>query len=172
MHIYQTQKDIEKDIKDGVLTIDEDVKFKCSFKIEAELKVAGDITAWNIDAWNITARDITARDIDARNIIARNIDARNIDAWNIIALNIDAWNIDAWNIIARNIIARNIIARNIIARNIIALNIDAGDISFWACVFAEESFKCRSIVGRRNKSKYFCLDSEVEINPNKLKKES
>jgi len=132
MHIYQTQKDIEKDIKDGVLTIDEDVTFKCSFKIEAELKVAGDIDARNIDAWDITAGGITARDITARDIIAGNI---------------IAWNIDAWNI-------------------------DAGDISFHACAFAYVSFKCKSIVGRRDKSKYFCLDSEVEINPNKLKKES
>ena len=74
MKIYRTQKEIEADIKDGVLTVDEDVKFEVSFKISAALKIAGNINAWNIDAWNIDARDIVARDIVAWNIVAWNID--------------------------------------------------------------------------------------------------
>ena len=86
------------------------------------------------------------------------VKAGNIEAWNIEAGNIKAWNIEAGNIKARNIEAGNIKARNIKARNI-----EAGNISFYAVAFAYLKFKCKSIVGRREKSKYFCLDSEVEI---------
>src|SRR3990167_483737 len=57
--------------------------------------------------------------------------------------------INAWDISAQNIIARN--------------------ISFFAVAFARISFKCKSIIGRRENSKYFCLDSEVEIVNNPLK---
>ena len=54
-------------------------------------------------------------------------------------------------------------AGNINAWNIKAGDINAGDISFFAVAFAYFSFKCKSIVGRRINSKYFCLDKEVEI---------
>ena len=92
--IYKTQKEIEADIKDGVLAIEGDVSFECSFSIDARIEVkAGDIKAWNIKAGNI----------------------------------------------------------------------EAGDISFYAVAFAYFSFKCKSIIGRRDKNKYFCLDNEVEI---------
>lgn len=33
MKIYNTQEEIEADIKDGVLTVEDDVKFNCSFAI-------------------------------------------------------------------------------------------------------------------------------------------
>ena len=108
MKIYKTQAEIEADIVDGVLTVNEDVKFECSFSINASLKIEGDIDAWDIDAWDIDAGDI------------------------------DAWDINAWNI-------------------------NALDISFWAVCFAYNSFKCKSIAGRRDNAKYFCLDKEVEI---------
>ena len=98
MKIYKTQAEIEADIVDGVLTVNEDVKFECSFSINASLKIEGDIYAGDIDAGDI----------------------------------------DAWDI-------------------------DAGDISFWAVCFAYNSFKCKSIAGRRDNAKYFCLDKEVEI---------
>ena len=65
--------------------------------------------------------------------------------------NIEAWDIEAGDIKARDIKARNIEARNIKAR----------DISFWAVAYARLSFSCKSITGRRDNSKYFCLDSEV-----------
>jgi hypothetical protein len=90
MKVYKTQSEIEKDIKNGVLEIEGDVKFECSFSISASIKViAGDINAGNINAGNI----------DAGNIDARNIDAGNIDAGDINAGNIDARNIDAGNIL-------------------------------------------------------------------------
>ncbi len=87
MKIYKIQQEIEEDIKDGVLTINGDVKFECSFNINAS------IIAGNIDAGNIYAGNIYAGDIDAGNIIAGNIIAGNIIAGNIIAGDIDAGNI-------------------------------------------------------------------------------
>ena len=84
MKIYKTQREVEKDIKNGVLAIEGDVKFECSISICASIKVtagnidAGNINAGNIDAGNINAGDINAGNIDAGDINAGDIDARNI----------------------------------------------------------------------------------------------
>ena len=72
MKVYKTQAQVEKDIKNGVLAIDGDVKFECSINIEAS------INAWDITASDITARNITAWDINAWDINARNINAGDI----------------------------------------------------------------------------------------------
>src|SRR3990167_7956332 len=59
MKIYKTQAEVEKDIKDGVLAIEGNVKFECSISISASIQItAGNITAGNITAWNITADNI------------------------------------------------------------------------------------------------------------------
>ena len=73
MKIYKTQREVEKDIKDGVLVVNEDVEFECSISTEAKIIVKGNITAGNITAGNITARDINAGDINAVDIAARDI---------------------------------------------------------------------------------------------------
>ena len=49
------------------------------------------------------------------------------------------------------------------AGNINAGDIDARDIDYYAVCFARNSFKCKSIKGRRNNSKHFCLDSKIKI---------
>ena len=78
---------------------------------------------------------------------------------------ITACDITAWDIKARDITGGDIEARNIVAGNIKAgRDIKAEKISFYAVAFAYSGFKCKSIFGRRKNSKYFCLDSEVEIN--------
>lgn len=61
--------------------------------------------------------------------------------YSIKAGNITAWDIDAWDIKARNI--------------------KAGNINFYAICFAYETFKCKTIHGHRENSKYFCLDNEI-----------
>ena len=63
MKVYKTQAQVEKDIKNGVLAIDGDVRFECSINIEAS------INARNITARNITASDITAGNINAGDIL-------------------------------------------------------------------------------------------------------
>ena len=63
MKIYKTQSEVEKDIKAGVLTVNEDVRFECSISIEAKIIVQGDINARDINAWDIDAGNINARNI-------------------------------------------------------------------------------------------------------------
>jgi hypothetical protein len=87
--IYKTQQEVEKDIKNGVLEVEGDVKFECSISINASIVVnAGNINAWDINAWNINAGDINAGDINAGNINARDINARDINAGDINARDI------------------------------------------------------------------------------------
>lgn len=78
MKIYKTQEQIERDVKNGMLIVDDDVEFEVSFKIDASLKINGSILAWNITAWNITARNISAVDISAWDISVGGITARDI----------------------------------------------------------------------------------------------
>lgn len=82
-------------------------------------------------------------DIEAWDIEAFDIKARDIQAFDINAGDINAWDINSGDINARNIKANN--------------------ISFYAVCFARETFVCNSIKGRRENSKYFCLDSDVVI---------
>jgi len=145
MKVYKTQSEVEKDVKDGILTIEGDVKFECSISILASIKViAGNIIARDIKAGNITAKDITAKDINAWNITAWNIDAWNIDAGSITAKDIKAGNINAWNIDARNINAENIV--------------------YYASCLAYNSIQCISIKAKRKiHAEPICLDGELTI---------
>ena len=145
MKIYKTQKEVEKDIKNGVLAIEGDVKFECSISIEAFIRItAGDINAWNINARDITARDITAGDITAWNINARDITAGDINAWNINARDINAWDINAWNINARDI--------------------TAGNVLYYAFCCVYQSIKCLSIKAKREPHQEpICLEGKLEL---------
>jgi hypothetical protein len=60
-----------------------------------------------------------------------------------------------------NINAYDINADNINAYNINAYNIDANDIIYYAVCFSYHNIKCKSIQGRRNNCKHFCLDGEI-----------
>lgn len=77
MKVYKTQKEVEKDIKKGVLVIDDDVTFECDISIEASID-AYDIFANNIDSYDINALDIFAHDINALDINAHDINAHDI----------------------------------------------------------------------------------------------
>lgn len=81
-------------------------------------------------------------------------------------LNIEC-NINARNINALDIKAHNIFARDIQAGNINAWDINANNISFYAVCFAYKTFVCNTIIGIRENSKYFCLDSDVVIKSQK-----
>ena len=151
MKIYKTQKEVEKDIKNGVLAIEGDVKFECSISIEANIIVSNG---------NINARDINARDINAWNINAWDINARNINAGDINAGDINAWDINAWDINARNINAWDINARDINAGDI-----NARDILYYAFCCVYKNIKCLSIQTRRspNSQPPICLGGKLEI---------
>ena len=59
MKIYKTQEEVMADVKNKVLTVDDNVSFEFSFNLDISLQIAGDIVAWNINARNINAGDIT-----------------------------------------------------------------------------------------------------------------
>ena len=61
-------------------------------------------------------------------------------------------------------IEANIQAWDIKAADIEARDIKANDISYYAVCFAYKSIICRSIKGRRDKSKHFVLDGTITIN--------
>jgi hypothetical protein len=169
MKIYKTQEEVEKDIKNSVLVVEEDVKFECPVSIDASIVVRGDINAGNINAWDINVGDINAGDINVGNINAGNINAWNINAWDINAGDINAWNINAWDINVGDINAGDINAGDINAWNINAWDINAGDInarniSYYAFCYVYGSIECRSIKGtRNNRREPICLDGELKI---------
>ena len=136
MKIYKTQKEVEKDIKNGVLAIEGDVKFECSISIEANIIVSNG---------NINARDINARNINAGDINAGDINAWDINAWDINARNINAWDINA--------------------RDINAGDINARDILYYAFCCVYKNIKCLSIQTRRspNSQPPICLGGKLEI---------
>ena len=134
MKIYKTQKEVEKDIKNGMLVVNESVEFKCSINIDASLKIAG---------------DINARDINAKDIKAWDINAKDIKAWDIKAWDINAKDIKAWDINAKDINARDINAKK---------------ISYYAFCCVYNSIKCFSIRGTREKcAKPLVIDGEINI---------
>jgi len=135
MKIYKTQQEVEKDIVNGVLAIEGDVRFECSISISASIKV----TCGNITAGDITARDINAGNITAVDINAGDINAGDINAGNINAGNINAGDINAWNI-------------------------NAGNILYYAFCCVYNFIKCKSIKAKRKiYSEPICLEGKVEI---------
>lgn len=132
-------------------------------KIDFDLNIECNIKARNIKACDIKACDIEALYIKACDIKSRDIKALDIKACNINSGDINAWGINSRDINSRDINAGNINAWDIKACDINAGNIKANNISFYAVCFAYKTFVCNSIKGRRENSKYFCLDSEVVI---------
>ena len=139
------------------------VKEKISTDEDLVLCVDNIVFEQNLKCKNISCKSSKKSFKVKGNINAGNISAGNIDAWNIDAGNINAGNIDAGNINAENIDAWNINAGNIDAGNIDAKNLNAGNISYFASCVLQETFKCVSVIGRRDKSIHVCLDNEIEF---------
>ena len=144
MKTYKTQAEVEKDIENGVLTIEGNVTFKCSISIDASINIIeGDINALDINALNIKAQNIKARDINAWNINAQDINALDINALDINAWNINALNINAWNI-------------------------NALYIKYYAFCCVYQDIKCVSITAtRKNNHKPICLDGKLQFKKQK-----
>ena len=153
MIVLEKLEDFEKyyDKKTETYIFRESIIIVFDVKLNASLKVSGNINALNIDAFKIDALDIYAWNIDANNIDARDIKARDIKARDINANDIDAWDIKAWNINALNIYALNINVDNI----------DARDIEYYAFAVAYKSFKCVSATARRKNGIALCLDQPI-----------
>src|SRR3990167_3816548 len=77
MKKYNSQKEFEAKIKDGIFRSEESIDITSfNLDVEAKIEVAGNINAWDIKAGNINAGDINAWDIKAGNINAGDIKAK------------------------------------------------------------------------------------------------
>ena len=89
MKKYKSQKEFEKEIKNGRFYSEESIDITAfCLDVNASIEVLGDINAWNINAkdinaWNINAGDIKAGDINAWSINAGNIEAGNISYYEV-----------------------------------------------------------------------------------------
>lgn len=142
MIVYNTLKELKKDIVDNTLTINDHLVINFNL----------DMSSLSIQAWSISAR---------------NIEARNIDAFNINAKNIKAWDINAGSISAKNIFANEIAAQDLDSKNIDARNIYAGSIrttkiSYGAACHTSNLI-CDKIELQHFKGKKWSLYSEVII---------
>jgi len=91
-----------------------------------------------------------------------NINA-SIICWNLDCMNLNCGNLNCWNLNCWNLDCRDLNCRNLDCRDLNCMDLHCRNLSYYAVAFAYESFKCKSVVGRRNNSKHFCLDSEVII---------
>jgi len=137
MRIYKTQQEVESDIKDGLLKVDDDVKIECNININAS------IICWNLDCMNLNCGNLDCRDLNCGNLNCGDLNCGNLNCWNLDC--------------------RDLNCRNLDCRDLNCMDLDCRNLSYYAVAFAYESFKCKSIEGRRNNSKHFCLDSEVKI---------
>lgn len=87
-------------------------------------------------------RNITCRNINCRNITCGDINCGDITCWDITCGDITCWDINC-------------------------LNITCGDINYYAVCFAYNNIKCKSIKGRRENCKHFCLDGEITFKDKK-----
>ncbi|MCK9598736.1 MAG: hypothetical protein M0R06_06850, partial [Sphaerochaeta sp.] len=82
--IINTQAEAEALIKDGIITVQGDLKINCSIRVDASIKVIdGRLDCGNITCWDITCWDITCRNINCGNITCWDITCWDITCWNI-----------------------------------------------------------------------------------------
>ena len=91
----------------------------------------------------------------------------NINA-SIICRNLYCWDLDCGDLNCGDLDCGNLNCEDLKCMDLHCGDLNCGDLecmdlSYYAIAVAYYKFKCKSIVGRRNNSKHFCLDSEVKI---------
>ena len=172
---FENNEELESYVEEHKI-IEESITCDFNISLMTDLIVKGNITACDINAEDINADDIKADDIKAWNIKAWNINAcdikaDDIDAGDIDACDIDACDIKADDIDAGDINASNINAGDINAGDINAYDIKADDIIYYAVCFAYNDIKCKSITGRKDNCKHFCLDGKIIIKEKEVVKD-
>ena len=129
--------------------------YKTQQEVEADikdglLKVNDDIKIeCNI---NINA-SIMCRDLDCGYLYCQNLDCWDLDCMDLNCGDLNCMDLNCMDLDCKDLNCMDLNCRDL----------HCGDLSYYAVAFAYESFKCKSIEGRRNNSKHFCLDSEVII---------
>jgi len=68
-----------------------------------------------------------------QNLKCWDLKCRNLKCWDLKCGNLECWDLECW------------------------------DLEYYAVAFAYNSFKCKSVKGKRRNSKHFCLDEEIEF---------
>lgn len=114
-----------------------DVVFECDVELEdVSLIIHGNVRGETIKVRYLKANNVVVKYLE----VYHNIEARHIEAG------------DIW------------VNNNIKADDIKALKIKANHIDYYALCVAYYEITCKSIEGRRENSKHFCLDREIIIN--------
>lgn len=102
----------------------------------------------------IVKGNISGKDGIIYNLIVKgSLDCRNLDCRNLNCRNLNCMDLTCWDLNCRDLTCRDLKCWYLNCR----------DLNFYAVAFAYNNIKCKSIKGRRTKSKYFVLDGEIEI---------
>ena len=107
--------------------------------IEGDLKVEGNISGKDGNRYNLIVKgnldclDLDCLDLDCWDLDCWDLNCGDLNCWDLECLDLDCW------------------------------DLNCGNLNFYAVAFAYNSFKCKSVKGRRENHKYFCLDKEVEV---------
>jgi hypothetical protein len=121
----------------GNLVLKENTTYKEDLKVEGNIICEGG--TFNLEVFG----DLNCRNLDCGDLNCRNLNCWNLDCGDLNCRNLKCWDLDCGDLNCRNL--------------------DCKDLNFSAVAFSYKSFKCKSVIGRRTNSKYFCLDREVEI---------
>jgi hypothetical protein len=146
----------------GNLVLTENTTYNDNLKVEGNiiceggtfnLEVFGDLKCWNLKCWdlkcwNLKCWNLNCGNLDCGDLNCGNLDCKNLDCWDLNCLNLDYWDLNCGNLKCWNLDCWDLNCLN---------------LNFSAVAFSYKSFKCKSVIGRRTNSKYFCLDREVEI---------
>ena len=80
-----------------------------------------------------------------------------------INASIICWNLDCMDLDCKDLNCGNLNCEDLNCEDLNCRDLNCWDLSYYAIAVAYYKFKCKSVVGRRNNSKHFCLDSEVKI---------
>jgi len=147
MKIYKTQAEVESDIKDGLLKVNDDVTFDCDINIKAHIICkdldcrdlnCGNLNCGNLNCGNLNCRNLNCGDLNCGNLNCRNLNCGNLNCMDLNCMDLNCWNLNCGDL-------------------------NCMDLSYYAIAVAYYKFKCKSVVGRRNNSKHFCLDSKIVI---------
>jgi hypothetical protein len=92
-------------------------------------------------------------------LVEGNISGKNGNRYNLIVKG----DLNCRDLNCRDLNCRNLNCRNLDCWDLKCWDLNCLDLDFYAVAFSYNSFKCKSVKGRRENSKYFCLDKEVEV---------
>ena len=102
-------------------------------KIECNISINASIICWDLDCGDLDCWDLDCGDLNCGDLNCMDLNCMDLDCKDLNCMDLNCRDLNCM------------------------------DLSYYAIAVAYYKFKCKSVVGRRNNSKHFCLDSEVII---------